>query len=75
MLIDDFSMEVLTTIIVRLVASRAKEYRESRKIKPFPGGNQPIFGAQLHFIREQKYVEISGDAEYIGKILKSLNNE
>jgi hypothetical protein len=71
MLIQDIAIGILVTILIDWAKSKAKEYKESKhdvhsEIK------SPIFRIRMYLIKEQKYIEISGDEEYIAKILKSL---
>lgn len=75
MFIKDFATGILIALLIDWITSKVKEYRELRREEPFSDVKQPVFKVRLYFIKEQKYVEISGDEEHIGKILKSLNHE
>jgi hypothetical protein len=75
MLVKDFATGLLITIILDWVKNKVEKYTELRKKQSSPDLKQPTFKVRLYFIKEQKYIEISGDEEYIEKVLKSLKNE
>jgi hypothetical protein len=75
MIISDFAMGVVTTILVEWITAKVKQYRESKKINVSSNDDQqPLFRARLYLIREQKYIEVSRDAQLVEKVLKSLNH-
>jgi hypothetical protein len=75
MIISDFAMGVVTTILVEWITAKVKQYRESKKINVSSNDDQqPLFRGRLYLIREQKYIEVSGDAQLVEKVLKSLNH-